>query len=164
MKTEKREDASSQNIMHVFQMANNTIAESSNIDEMITAYNKVINFCANSYNCRNEKSIKRDVLLYWAYNNIANSYCKKNMPEIALKYFEKALSVAVSDKQKTMALEAMLDAIAKENLRVSEKCRKILNITKKLSAIYSKNEDIYDLRRISDLSLKTKKLLKKAGE
>ncbi len=164
MKTEKRDNASSQNIMQVFQNANNTIAESSNIDEMITAYDKVIKFCAENSDCRNKKSTKRDVLLYWAYNNIANSYRKKIMPEIALKYYEKALDVAVSDKQKTMALEAILEAIAQENLRVSEKCRKILKITKQLSSIYRKNDDIYDLKRILELSAKTRDLLKKAGE
>lgn len=164
METEKRELASSQNIMQVFQKANDIIAESSNIDEMITAYDKVIKFCSNNYNCRNEKSIKRNVLLYWAYSNIASSYRKKIMPEIAFKYYEKALSVAVSDKQKTMALEAMLETIAKENLRVSEKCHKILRITKKLSVIYRKNADIYDLQRISALTDKTRDLLKKAGD
>ncbi len=164
MKTEKRDNASSQNIMQVFQNANNIIAESASIDEMITAYDKVIKFCAENSACRNQRSTKRDVLLYWAYNNIANSYRKKTMPEVAFKYYEKALNVAVSDKQKSMAMESMLDVVAQENLRVSEKCHKILKITKNLIKIYRKNEDVYDLKRISELSLKTKELLKKAGE
>ena len=137
MKTEKRDNASSQNIMQVFQNANNIIAESASIDEMITAYDKVIKFCAENSGCRNQKSTK---------------------------YYEKALNVAVSDKQKSMAMESMLDVVAQENLRVSEKCHKILKITKHLIKIYRKNEDVYDLKRISELSLKTKELLKKAGE
>ena len=99
MRIEKSEVENPQNIMQAFQRANDMVAESNNFDEMISAYDQVISFCSNNASCRNEKSTKRDTLLYWAYQNIANAYFSKQMPEIAYLYFEKALATAENDKQ-----------------------------------------------------------------
>ncbi|MBE6452683.1 MAG: hypothetical protein E7012_04260 [Alphaproteobacteria bacterium] len=160
--TEKPSNASPQNIMNAFKQANNDIAASSSIDEMIAAYDKVISFCSNSAQCRNERSTKRDVLLYWAYSNIANSYRKKNMPMIANKYYQKALSIAVSRQQKIMALEAMLTETGKEELLIADKCKKIIGISNQLIDIYRQEDDKINLQRIIALSEKTLELLKKA--
>ena len=161
--TEKHQSASPTNIMSAFKQANNAISISKNLDEMIAAYDKVISFCSNSAECRNERSTKRNTLLYWAYSNIASSYCKKNMPLIAYKYYQKALSVAISEKQKTMALEAMLTEAGKEELKITDKCKKIIQIYNQLIDIYKKQDDKQELQRIINLSEKTLELLKKAS-
>lgn len=161
-RTEKHKPASPDNIMMAFKQANNAISESSNLDEMIAAYDKVIGFCSNSKECRNAPSIKRNTLLYWAYNNIGNSYRKKNMPTIAYKYYQKALTIAISDKQKSMALEAMLTETGKENLKVAEKCKKIISITQSLIEIYQKQGDSDNLQRIIALFERTSEVLKKS--
>ncbi len=162
MRTEKNSETSPQTIMQAFRLANDLVAESKNLDEMIGAYDKVINFCSKSASCRAERSTKRDMLLYWAYNNIARAYRQKKMPEAALLYYEKALTIAPEDKQKSAILEKMLDVVGAQNLCVSEKCRKILEIVNRLTAIYKKYPDKADLRRITALGEKTLNLLKRA--
>lgn len=163
MRTEKSEVKNPQNIMQAFQRANDMVAESSNFDDMISAYDQVIRFCSNTASCRNEKSTKRDTLLYWAYQNIANAYSRKKMPEAAYLYFEKALATAETDRQKSTVLEKMLDVVGKENLRVADKCRKILGLANQLTDIYKKNPDNSNLRRITALAESTLELLKKSG-
>ena len=162
MRTEKQKTTSPQNIMQAFQNANLEIAESNSLDDMIGAYDKVIKFCSSSAECRNVETTKRNVLLYWAYSNIAKSYKIKNNADEASKYYEKALSVAVSKLQKTLALEAMLDLCGKENLGVSDKCRKIIRISNELIDIYKHDKNNKDLKRIINLSEKTLEVLKKA--
>ncbi len=162
MRTEKQKSTSPQNIMQVFQMANLEVAESNNVDDMIGAYDRVIKFCSSSAECRNETSTKRNVLLYWAYSNIAKSYTSKNKPDEASKYYEKALSVAVSKLQKTLALEALLNICDKENLKLVDKCRKIIRISNELIDIYRHDKNNKDLKRIVNLSEKTLEILKKA--
>ena len=163
MRVENGETKAPLNIMQAFQKANDMVAESNNIEDMIAAYDQVISFCSNTASCRNEKSTKRDTLLYWAYQNIANAYSYKKMPEAAYLYFEKALATAETDRQKSMVLEKMLDVVGKENLQVADKCRKILSLTNQLTNIYSKNPDNSNLRRIRTLAEKTLELLKKSG-
>lgn len=160
-RTEKHSPASPQNIMHAFKQANNEIAGSKSLDEMIAAYNKVIGFCTNSAECRSNNSIKRNTLLYWAYSNIGSSYRKKNMPLIAYTYYQKALSVAISDQQQIMALESMLTETGKLDLRVKNKCRKIIKLCTRLIKIYQKNDLQEDMQRISALSERMLELLNK---
>lgn len=162
MRTEKSSEASPQTIMQAFRLANDMVAESKTLDEMISAYDRVINFCSNSASCRAERSTRRDMLLYWAYDNIAKAYRQKGVPEAALLYYEKALAAAPEDAQKSAALEKMLDIVGAQNLCVSEKCRKILGIVNRLTAIYKNKPDKTDLRRITALGEKTLNLLKKA--
>ena len=148
--------------MQAFRQASDLVAESSTLDDMINAYDKVVRFCSGTVACRTERSTKRDVLLYWAYDNIARAYVKKGMPSAAELYFEKALGVAHDEKQKARVLERMLDAAGAQDMRVADKCRKILRIVNQLTDIYSRRPDNSDLKRINELGEKTLSVLKKA--
>ncbi len=162
MKVEEHTKAHPQTIMQAFQQANDMVAESKNLDEMIRAYDKVINFCAGTPACRMERSTKRDVLLFWAYQNIARAYVKKKMPSAAFAYYEQALAVAHSDRQKAPLLEKMLEVVGSEDLSVADRCRKILKLANQLVDIYRKQPDNSDLHRINTLAQNTLELLKKS--
>lgn len=151
-----------QTIMEAFRLANDMVAESRNLDDMIAAYDKVVNFCSGTVSCRMERNTKRDMLLYWAYDNIARAYRQKGLPAAANLYYQKALTLAHDDKQKARVLEKMLDAAGAEDLRVADKCRKILAIVNRLTVIYKKNSGSADLQRVIELGEKTLALLKKA--
>ena len=162
MRGAENSKTSPQTIMQAFRQASDLVAESSTLDDMINAYDKVVRFCSGTVACRTERSTKRDVLLYWAYDNIARAYVKKGMPSAAELYFEKALGVAHDEKQKARVLERMLDAAGAQDMRVADKCRKILRIVNQLTDIYSRRPDNSDLKRINELGEKTLSVLKKA--
>ena len=151
-----------QNIMQAFRMANDRVADSKNIDEMISAYDQVVSFCSGNKACRAERSTRRDMLLYWAYNHIAGAYLHKELPTAAVLYWEKALAISANNKQKAHVLEQMLDAVSKEKLHTIDKCHKILGIINQLTAIYKNKSYNADLRRITALGEKTLEILKKS--
>ncbi len=151
-----------QNIMQAFRLANQQVAQSKDVNEMISAYDKVVNFCAGDKSCRAEKSTKRDMLLYWAYNHIGDAYFHKGVPAAASMYWDKALAISHNDKQKAHMLEKMLNIAGNENVHMVEKCRKILAIVNQLTNIYKDKGDSADLRRITALGEKTLEILKKA--
>lgn len=150
-----------QNIMQAFRQANGKITEDSSSDDTIAAYDEVLRFCVGSDVCRLERSVKRDMLLYWAYCNIADAYIKKDMPTAACLYFEKALTMARSDDQKILVLEKMLDATGVQDLKVADKCRKIMGILTQLTKAYTQQGNQEDLQRICNLEQKTSAVLKK---
>lgn len=150
-----------QNIMQAFRLANGKITEDSSSDDTIAAYDEVLHFCAGSEVCRLERSVKRDMLLYWVYCNIADAYIKKDMPTAACLYYEKALAMARFDEQKISVLEKMLDATGVQDLKVADKCRKIMDILTQLTKAYTQQGNQEGIQRIRNLEQKTSAVLKK---
>ena len=75
MKAEKAKTPEPQSIMQAYRVANRLANTSQNMDAKIAAYDKVINFCARRVTCRLDNSIKTNMLLYWAHNNVGEAYC-----------------------------------------------------------------------------------------
>ncbi len=159
MQTEEVRTSSPQTLMQAYRQANREAEKTSDADKKIEAYDKVINFCSNTRSCRFEKSMKRDMLLYWAYNNVARAYCQKKIPSAAMLYWQKALQVAPNDKLRRNILEQMVDTAGEETIPAAQKARNILKIAAQLAEIYKKQKDAENLRRIEKLSEKIKAIL-----
>lgn len=94
-----------QNIMQAYRIANQIANASPNLDDKIKAYDKVINFCSCTDSCRLDDSVKKKMLLYWAYGKTASAYVQKKDTATALKYYDKSLKLARSTKEKIATLE-----------------------------------------------------------
>ncbi len=173
-----------QTLMQAYRLADRQAREAGTDDEKIQAYSKVINFCDGRMLCRLDKSIKKNTLLFWAYNNVADAYIRKREYDAALNYLGKALKFARSTKEKKrvaeqivslrpenihdnagsfiMVLENALNVISRGRLPVIEKCRNVLEVCKRLDSLYKLKGDDANRQRISELSAKTVSLMKKA--
>ena len=85
MRTEKENISAPASIVQVYKQAFDCARRTDNPDDKIRAYARVIDFCANSVTCRWNPNIKRNMLLYWAHNNIAQAFKEKNRPQDARK-------------------------------------------------------------------------------
>lgn len=99
-----------------YKAANERAKYFSDIDDKLLEYNNVINFCAASKNCSRKNSLKRNQILLWTYENIADLFLQKNLNNFqtnnqlyALEYFENALSFARKDNEKIKILKKMRD-------------------------------------------------------
>lgn len=110
MKAEKAKTPEPQSIMQAYRVANRLANTSQNMDAKIAAYDKVINFCARRATCRLDNSIKTNMLLYWAYNNVGEAYCNKEAYADAAAYYERGLKYARNDKEKISLLEKTAEA------------------------------------------------------
>lgn len=113
MKQQKIESVLPQNIVQAYRAANEQAGLTTDYDDKIHAYDKVINFCSGSSSCRLDRSRKRNVLLYWAYNNVADAYVQKNNFEEAINHYEKSLPLARENREKISVLEKLADVYEK---------------------------------------------------
>ena len=122
--------------------------------------------------------------MYWAYSNVAEAYIRKKEYGSALTYLGKALKLARSHKQKNetaariaalqtgkvnensealiQVLENALNVISHGRLSVAAKCRNVLEVCKRLKALYKLNGDEENVARIQELAIKTSEVLKKS--
>lgn len=110
MKAEKAKTPEPQSIMQAYRVANRLANTSQDMDAKIAAYDKVINFCARRVTCRLDNSIKTNMLLYWAHNNVGEAYCNKGAYAEAAAYYEQGLKYARNDKEKISLLEKAAEA------------------------------------------------------
>lgn len=82
------------------------------IDDKLLAYNEVINYCANSKQCKTDDSIKRNQILFWTYNNIGDMFIERNsdLPTAdnyiyAVQYYQNALEFSKTSNDKHNILE-----------------------------------------------------------
>ncbi len=111
-------------LLQAYRVANTAADMASNLDEKIKAYDAVINFCFSSRDCLMDDSTKRNMVMYWTYNNIGDALVSKNAKgsgfpfdaanyTAALKYYEASLQVARDDAEKMSALQRMADTYKK---------------------------------------------------
>lgn len=98
-----------QNIIQVFRLANQSAGASANSDDKIRAYDKVIRFCSDTASCRTDGSLKTKMLLYWAYNNVADAYLGKKDAKSALEYLQKGMDFARDTREVNSVLRKMSD-------------------------------------------------------
>lgn len=96
-----------QNIMQAYKMAILDARKAEDFDAEIEAYRKVIDFCRNTSECRKDTSIRRQVLLRWAYEKIAEAYWHKKDKNRALNFFESSFNFARNRQEQNSTLEKM---------------------------------------------------------
>src|SRR5574344_1163429 len=107
-------------ILHIYKMATEQALSARDLDEKIKAYSDVINFCMNSRNCRLADSVKRNKIILWSYEKIAdflveknntNTFDKQNYTD-AIRYYNGAFQVAREKDDKLSILEKIAEIYA----------------------------------------------------
>lgn len=98
-----------QDIMQVYRWANDVAGSSEDWDAKIEAYDKVINFCNGNDGCRLDRSVKKNTLLYWAYNNVAGAYLQKKQPLDAIEQYNRSLVFASDGMERISILNNLAD-------------------------------------------------------
>ena len=162
MRTEKENISAPASIIQVYKQAFDCARRTDNPDDKIRAYAMVIDFCANSVTCRWNPNIKRNMLLYWAHNNIAQAFKEKNRPQDALKYWQKAIYLAGTNRQKAAVWEQMLDTWGEAPVGMVKRCEEIIKISTDLAKIYMQEGQLHEVIRLEKLKEKVSSLLEKA--
>lgn len=163
MQSEIDKTAAPVSIMQVYKQAYESAGRATVPDDKIRAYAKVIDFCANTHSCRWNPNVKRNVLLYWAHNNIAKALKEKNQPMEALKYWQKAIYLAGDTRQKVSVWEQMLETWGEAPVSVTQRCEEIIKLSASLSEIYMQEGLLHEVVRMERLKEKVSNLMKKAG-
>ena len=86
--------------------------------------------------CAKEKSLKRNTLLFWAYNHLAKLYVDKKQYQQALFVWHKAFPLLMTPKSRIRLGEEMLGTINQSSLRLSEKAFYVAETAKSLQEAY----------------------------
>ncbi len=124
MKISERIKTKPVDVLQAYRMANAAADMASNLDEKIKAYDAVINFCFSSRDCLLDDSTKRNMVMYWTYNNIGDALVSKNAKNsgfafetenyvTALKYYNGSFQVARDDAEKMSSLQRIADVYQK---------------------------------------------------
>lgn len=149
-------------IVQAYKQAYQNAEKAGTPDGRIQAYAEVIEFCANTSSCRWNPNIKRNVLLYWAHNNIAQALKEKNQPLEALKYWQKAVYLAGDNRQKINIWERMLETWGNAPVSVTQRCEEIIRLGNLLSEAYMREGLLNEVARLERLKEKVVNLVKKA--
>ena len=142
-------DVSPQNIVEAYTMA--VKASEAKTETKLQAYDKVIAFCENNQECSLENSTKRNMLLFWAYDQVAEAkLAEKKYPD-ALDIWRKASRLPGEPEVKIKLGLKMLDAVDKGRFSIPEKARQIVEITGYLQKAYSENNDEAGMQRMERL-------------
>lgn len=114
-------------------------------------FDEVITFCENDDVCRNDKSVKRKTLLFWAYNKLAILKMEANQYEKALDLWQRAQNLVQSYEGKIKLGGRMLNAIEKSKLSMNEKARRIAKTSAFLRDAYLKIGDEENADRMERL-------------
>ena len=102
------------NLLQFYNRALDEAEKNSDVRQKLTAFNKVINFCAKDLSCLNDNSRKRDMVLYWTYNNIGDIFMTESVKNKSFEgYFEaeenyqRALNFSRNSEEKMAVLEKL---------------------------------------------------------
>lgn len=123
------------NILQAYRIANEIAKKSSNLDDEIAAFNQVVELGLNQRNLSGEDSIKSNMIMYWAYNNLGEAFAKKENHRNSLKYYEQGLHFARDNMEKISILNKMA-----HNYLYLKEDEKWLNAREKIIE-YLKDED-----------------------
>ena len=125
-------------------------------------FKDVISFCENDNECRDDNSLKKNVLIFWSYKNIAEYYEKEKKYIKAYDFWLKAWNVAFNSSLKIKIAYHLLAQISKLHLSINEKAQEIVRICNYLQNEYENANNIKGALRISKLQEKALKLLNRS--
>ncbi len=115
------------------------------------AFQDVINFCENDLKCSVDNSRKRNTLLLWSYDRLAQSHFKSQDYHLAYNLWKKALPLTNSSHLKLDLGWNMLEAADKEAANIYEKAAKIAETAATLQAVYQENNDPINSQKMQKL-------------
>lgn len=107
-------------LLRAYHAASEAAAEDASPDSKIKAYGKVIRSCGESDACRTDNSIKRNMVLYWTYNNLGDAWFQRNQNASsmavdeanyrkAISYYREAADIAVDGDEKVNSLQRIAE-------------------------------------------------------
>lgn len=163
MQAQKKSKVLPTSLVEAYKQAFDEAEQTSNPDEKVMAYAKVIDFCANTKSCRWKPNLTRNTLLYWAHNNIAKAFVEEESYARALHYWQKALLLAADDAQRINIWEQMIEAWGKAKVPVAERCAEIIKLITPLSEAYGHEMQPLEIKRLAKLKERLLGLIKKSA-
>jgi len=123
------------------------------------AFAEVVEFCENDLQCSADNSRKRNILMLWSYDKLAQSYARAKDYEQAYNYWRKALALTTSAAIRLNLGLKMLDAADKSIADITRKATKIVEITTMLQKVYQENGDVDNVQKMQSLTISAMRLL-----
>ncbi len=120
-------------------------------EQKYKAFDDVISFCESNAECLAEDSLKRNTLLFWAYDKLAQSKMKEAKYVEAIDLWEKAQKLLQSPQTKVKLGNKILEAIEKSKIGISDKAKRIIRVTTYLQKVYSEIGDNESMNRMERL-------------
>lgn len=128
----------------------------------IDDFQNVVSFCDNDAKCREDNSLKKNVLMFWSYKKIALFYEKGKKYRQAYGFWQKALEFSGSSEEKIKIGHNMLILVNKMNISMREKAEEIIRIGNIMQKEYELRGNKESVLRISKLQDAAEKLLRKS--
>lgn len=142
------------NIVDAYRKA---LGNNTNID-----FKKVISFCEKDDDCKDDNSLKKNVLMFWSYKKIAMFYEKDKKYKKAYEFWQNALNFASKSSTRIKVAYRLLALVSKMRLSIVEKAQEIVRICDFLQKEYMISGNNENALRISKLQEKASKLLIKS--
>lgn len=127
------------------------------------AFEEVAHFCENDVVCSKDNSLKRNTLLLWVYDKLANLYFKSQNYDVAYKWWKKAIEIPGSYKVRLNIGLNMLELASNKIANKEERLSKIIESASILQQIYLFINDkvmTAKMQKIQDDALKLLRKLK----
>ncbi len=105
------------------------------------AFEAVVNFCENDLKCSTDFSQKRNTLLLWSYDRLAQSFVRAGNYGSAYDLWNKAMPLAPSNEVKLKLGLCMMEAADKGYANMHEKASRIVETASFLQKVYRDNQD-----------------------
>ena len=119
------------------------------------AFRKVIDFCEQDVVCAKEDSIKRNTLLFWSYDKVAQAEMHHKRYGEALSLWLKSCSLSVSPYALIRQGNKMLSLIDSGKLNILEKAKNLCQIAVCLQKAYletGQSEEAEKMKRLQEIS------------
>ena len=146
-----------QNIVEAYAAASKAAAYNPELKE--EAFDKVAAFCENNAKCLIENSVKRNVLLFWAYSNMAEAMMETGRFDEALKVLHKAKDLPEENEDKINTGFKMLEAIDRCRFSIPQKAAKITEVCRYMQKAYSDAGDYDGIKKMEHLQAAAEYLL-----
>ena len=125
-------------------------------------FQNVVSFCENDEECREDTSLKKNVLMFWSYKKIAIFYEKNKKYKQAYMFWQKAFDFANSSDAKIRTGHKMLDVVNKMKITMREKAEEIVRIANSMKREYELQGNKESISRMLKLQAVAEKILKKS--
>lgn len=116
------------------------------------AFEEVVDFCENDLSCSTDNSRRRNTLLLWSYDKLAQSFARANQYAKAYGWWHKALPLASSAQVKINLSLNLLDAANKGFANMLDKAAKIAEAGAILQKLYLENNDVANSQKMQKLT------------
>ncbi len=103
-----------ESILQAYYTALEESQKTNDYGKKVRAYNSVIGYCSNDTSCLNDNSRKRDMILYWTYNNLGDIFMEKARVQNAkgayadaAESYQRALNFSRNSEEKIATMQKM---------------------------------------------------------